>query len=47
MGTQFYRVEKENLQKETTKTIHRVYTCVMEIDVGNNVGEGMTAIFGN
>lgn len=44
VGTRFYEVGKENIKKETEKTTHRVYTCVMEINLGNNVGE---ATFGN
>ena len=44
VGTRFYEVGKENIKKETEKTTHRVYTRVMEINLGNNVGE---ATFGN
>lgn len=46
VGTRFYEVEEENI-KETEKTTHRVYTRAMEFNLGNNVGEGMIATFGN
>ena len=38
VGTHFYRAEKENI-KEIAETTHRVYTCVMEINLGNNVDQ--------
>lgn len=48
MATRIYRVEeKENIKKETSKRTHLLQTCVMEINTGNNVGEGLTVAFGN
>lgn len=48
MATRVYKVEKkENIKKNTSKRTYRVYMCVMEINAGNNVGEGVIIAFGN